>query len=419
MKNKWSNSQLLEYLANVLLDEPGVTRKSFDAYKDKPCTSKVYITIFGTWNNAKSCARQSIAPEGSEPAPFDMKQERDKRIISELKKENISLRKQRLTTEEVRKYIFELRDSPVVMPDWLINTSSTSSIHGVPTLLLSDLHFGEVVKPEQVFNVNAYNMDIAEERIRFLAQGTIDLLTKHLKSDYPGLVLLLGGDIVSGTIHDELIASNEEPIMPTVLRAFEILGWFIRQMKKHFPKLAIFCCPGNHGRTTKKISFKDTGLLSYDWLIYSMLERFFESDEDISFSITPGDDLQYKIYNHTYRLTHGSQFRGGQGFLGHIAPVTRGEIRKRTAAESYGQDYDTLVIGHFHTYGFFKRVICNGSVVGYSEYSMNNNFPYERAQQALWITHPEHGITFSCPVFCSKRAKAIKTNWVSWPGKEQ
>ena len=411
---------LLKYLNGVLQEVPGLSMREFDSYNDKPATERVYRSAFGTWEKAKKLA-QDLKPGNSDldnKAPvFDIKAEQNKKRLQQLRKENTRLRSERLTTEEVRKYIFELKDTPVVMPEWLVTPKGKQSIHGIPSLLLSDIHFGEVIKADQVFNVNEYNMDIAEERMQMLAQNTVDILTNHLKSDYPGLVLLLDGDIVSGTIHDELIATNEEPIMPVVVRAFELLGWFIQQMKEYFPKLMIFCCPGNHGRTTKKVPFKNTGLLSYDWLIYTLLDRYFEADDSVSFVITPGDDLQYKIYNHGYRLTHGSQFRGGQGFLGHIAPVTRGEIRKRTAAESYNQSYDTLVIGHFHSYGTFKRVICNGSIVGYSEYSINNNYPYERPQQALWLTHPQHNITFHCPVFVTKEAQVKKTPWVSWPGE--
>jgi hypothetical protein len=231
------------------------------------------------------------------------------------------------------------------------------------------------------------------------------------------LVILLNGDFVSGNIHDELTITNEKPIMPIVLAELGRLTWFIEEMSKHFPKIALFCCPGNHSRITKKPVFKDKALTTYDWLIYSLLEKHFENNSRIHFEITPGDDIQFKVYSHTYRMTHGAQFRGGQGFLGHIAPVTRGEIRKRSAAESYNQLYDTLVLGHFHSYGWFKRAIINGSLVGYSELSFGANFDYERPQQALWINHPDHGITFRVPIFCTKEEKSKPAPWITWQEK--
>ena len=405
-------AEMLRFLKNTMDKEPDITSRKFDQFPDKPCTESVYRHVFGSWEKAKHLACQ---PSVGHVAPFDFKKERSKKTVTELRKEIVNLKKTRLTTEEVRRYIFELKDGPTKVPDWLVKVGKGKpSMHGVPTLLLSDWHIGEVIKSEQVFGVNEFNLDIAGERIQMLANNTIEVLTQHLKSDYPGLVLLLNGDFVSGCIHDELITTNEEPIMPIVLKTYGMLIWFIEQMMSHFSKLMVFCAPGNHARTTKKPAFKDIGATSYDWLIYNLLESHFEDSPDVCFNITSSDDLQYKIYNHGYRMTHGGQFRGGQGFLGHIAPVTRGEIRKRSAAESYGMDYDTLVIGHFHSYGTFKRVVVNGSLIGYGEYAIGNNLPYERPQQALWLTHPEHGITFSCPIFCTKENLPKKTPWITW-----
>jgi len=298
-------------------------------------------------------------------------------------------------------------------------TSSKISNHGVPTLLISDLHYGEVVRPDQVFGVNEYSLETADKRMRMLARGTIDILTNHLKSNYPGIVLCLAGDFVTGTIHEELLVTNESPIMPVIMRVYNMMIWFIEEMKRIAGNVQLFCVHGNHSRTFKKPIYKESALSSYDWLIYTLLERHFQNDKNVNFSISPGDDIQFKIYNLRYRMTHGGQFRGGQGFLGHIAPITRGEIRKRTAAQSYNQNYDMLLLGHFHSTGFFKKIITNGSVIGYSEYSMCNNYPYERPQQSLWLTHPEYGITFQIPIFCTEE-KTINEQepWVSWRGGE-
>lgn len=430
--------ELIRFLAMEMMTNPKVTAAAFDNVPNKPATERVYRRLFGTWNNAKEMARafMPLSPEPpaeKEPveieklsATRDLDIDRLKKTIGSLKNENLKLYKKQLTLANVREYIFDLKDSPAVIPDWTLKDyyldegrAKGPSTHGVPTLLLSDFHLGEVVDPKQVFGVNEFNTRIAEQRIQELAGRTIDILTNHLKGNHPGIVLLLNGDFVSGCIHEELLITNEQPIMPVVIKAYELLVWFIQRMEEAFGKVQLFCCHGNHSRTFRKPIYKESALSSYDWLIYTLLDRYFTNNDNVNFVVSPGDDIQFKIYNHSYRMTHGGQFRGGQGFLGHIAPVTRGEIRKRTAAESYGQNYDTLIVGHFHSYGLFKRVICNGSLVGYSEYSMNNNFPYERPQQALWFTHPDFGITFSCPVFCTTEKQPEKPQWVSWRKQDE
>lgn len=414
VKNNIDKGLLKAYLVEVMKTQPEISKVDFNKLPDKPGTTEVYRRNFGSWTLAKTLARQKS--ENTEAIKFDFKGAKTEKLITSLRREVKRLRKNELTIEEVRRYIFKLQDIKPTVPSWLISTKKRKvSIHGVPSLLLSDFHMGEVVVPEQVFGVNEFNLTIASERIRKVVENATDILTNHLKSDYPGLVLLLNGDFVSGNIHEELLVSNEKPIMPVVIETYNSLIWAIETLAKTVPNIMVFCCHGNHSRTFKKPIHKNAALSSYDWLIYTMLDRYFRDNNKINFQIAPNDDIQFKIYNHGYRLTHGGQFRGGQGFLGHIAPVARGEIRKRLAAESYGQNYDTLIIGHFHSYGMFKHVITNGSLVGYSEYSMNNNFPYERPVQALWLTHPKHGITFSCPVFCTSEALKKPKPWVSWP----
>jgi hypothetical protein len=56
-------------------------------------------------------------------------------------------------------------------------------------------------------------------------------------------------------------------------------------------------------------------------------------------------------------------------------------------------------MGHWHQLIMAQGMVVNGSLVGYSEFSAVNNFAPERAQQALWLVTPEHGVTLTAPVF--------------------
>lgn len=58
--------------------------------------------------------------------------------------------------------------------------------------------------------------------------------------------------------------------------------------------------------------------------------------------------------------------------------------------------------------------IVNGSLKGYDEYAYAGNFGFEEPKQALWLTHPERGITFQMPVFVEEKVKANTDAWVSW-----
>jgi len=301
-------------------------------------------------------------------------------------------------------------------PDWLIKPmKAASKSPGVPTILASDWHFGEVIDPSQIGGVNQYNMTIAKRRARTLIERAMDLLTNHMVNPkYPGIVFALAGDMVSGNIHEELVATNEMEIMPVVIELFGVLTWCINTLANEFGKVFVPCVSGNHGRDTYKIRAKGRNFTSFDWLLYSFLAKRFENDKRVSFLIPNGPDALFKIYNHRYLLTHLDQFRGGDGMIGALGPIIRGDHKKRSRNAQIDMEYDTMIGGHWHQLIQLQRIIVNGSLCGYNEYAYANNFGFEPPRQAMWITHPEHGITFTMPVNVEDKKQAkIQTNWVS------
>ena len=316
----------------------------------------------------------------------------------------------------VKKQIIGLANGKPRIPAWLLANAPAHGSPGVPTLMLSDLHWGEIVDPEQVGGVNSYNLEIAHERIRRIVDATIDLLHNHMVNpDYPGIVLALGGDMVTGDIHEELTATNEKEIMPVVLDLWGVLAWAIETLANKFGKVFVPAVGGNHGRNTKKIRAKGRNFTSFDWLLYQFLAKRFEADERVTFFIPDGPDALYSIYGHRYLLTHGDQFHGGDALIGALGPIVRGDHRKRSRNGQIGMSYDTIVMGHWHQLMQTQRFIVNGSLIGYNEYAYNSNFPFEAPRQALWITHPGRGITFHMPVQADpKHIIQQDTEWVKW-----
>lgn len=302
-------------------------------------------------------------------------------------------------------------------PTWIVNVRDKASSPGVPTLFISDVHGGEVVYGSQINNVNEYNVAIMRERFKVLVSSAIHLLRIiSPKMDYPGIVLPLGGDMISGNIHDELTATNELNSMPAVLELFGILVWVITVLVGTFGRVFLPCVPGNHGRDTAKIWNKDRHHTSFDWLLYRFLAKHFENDKRITFFIPDGPDAYYKVYDHAYLLTHGDQFRGGDGMIGCLGPILRGDHKKRSRNAQVDLEYDTMIMGHWHQYIHHGRVIVNGSLKGYDEYAYAGNFGFEQPQQALWLTHPKYSITYRMPVFVDRARAPAKTSWVSVPG---
>jgi hypothetical protein len=270
----------------------------------------------------------------------------------------------------------------------------------------SDFHWAEKVKSSQVFGLNHYDVETAKYRLSKLVGNTFWLLDEHLAPrQYPGFVLNLGGDMVSGDIHSELTETNEQFMMPTLLDLYKNLRHAIQQMADKYTKLLIPCVYGNHGRTNKKPQHKDQAYKNFDWLLYHLLADYFSDNENIRFLIGDDDEVQYQVLNHVYRLTHGSQFRGGVGFIGPIAPITRGEHKKRIVSQSQDTVYDTLLLGHFHKCHWSSKIVVNGSLKGYDEFAADHNLEYEDPKQMMWLTDTTRGKVSPLEIWCEDTGK--------------
>jgi hypothetical protein len=359
--------------------------------------------------------RMKLKPAPSALPDPKLLQAEIKRLEGVLAAEKKGYEAAQITEAKVQKHILGLARAPISTPPWTLNAPKSSS-PGTPTLFCSDWHWDEVVQASQIGGVNSYDRTTAHKRLHALVETAVYLL-KILspKMDYPGIVVPLGGDMISGNIHDELVATNEFNTMPTILDLLGKLVWMIDRLKAEFPKVFLPCVSGNHGRNTHKIWTKDRHATSFDWLIYNLLAKHYENDPQVQFLIPDGPDAYYRVYGHRFLLTHGDQFRGGDGLIGCLGPIIRGDHKKRSRNAQIDMEYDTMLLGHWHTYIHHSRVIVNGSLKGYDEYAYTNNFGYEKPQQALWVNHPKHGITYRMPVKVdrSQQEQKQKTPWVS------
>lgn len=329
------------------------------------------------------------------------------------------------TAKTLRELAFGLAEHSLEPPEWITNEpEDIKSCRGIPTLFISDWHWGEVVNYDEVSGHNEFNLSIARERAQKCFSRFVEIYSENIVgADYAGCVLAIGGDMVSGNIHDELTETNEMQIMPTILDCAENIIAGINKLLEYFPSVACFCVTGNHGRTTVKNKFKKRAHTSYDWLISTLCEKHFETDERVRFRIPEGPDCMYSVYNTKYLLTHGDQLgRGGGGAIGMLGPVTRGDQKRRTRQMGMGEPYDILICGHWHQLAMLRSSITNGSLKGFDEFAYSLSFSPEPPMQASWLTHPVYGVTYQIPIFCDDiymPNQGSGHRWVGWQKYEK
>lgn len=335
----------------------------------------------------------------------------DKLVLANDEKHNEILRLRRLqkasdiraeSAERSLDIVQSISEATPKVPSWRAPKPSKGVKHrGTPTLLLSDLHLGEVVNPAEIEFANGYDVDIAEARLRHTFESAIKLCRSYISGvEYDGFVLALGGDILGGSIHPELSKTNGQTDFEAVVYWVPKIAAGIEMLADEFGKVYVPCVAGNHDRSpaNRRTPSKQRAQDSFSWIIYHWIQDYFRKDSRVQVEVSTGADLRYSIYDTTYNLTHGDQFKGGNGIGGVAVPIMRGAYKKAQRQASIGSPYDYLVLGHFHQLMFLPGIIMNGSLKGYDEYAYTSNFGFERPQQALWLTTPERGVTLQVPV---------------------
>lgn len=311
-----------------------------------------------------------------------------------------------ISAESIRNEVFKLADVTANPPDWIIaDETNVKTDREMPIAIWSDWHVGEYVDPKQVNGVNEFDLEIAKKRVRRLVESTIHICYDHRKNpSYKGIIINLAGDFISGDIHQELIETNEFSSLPAMMHCFDLMVWALTAMADRFERVFCPCTFGNHGRNTHKPQHKNAAYQNFDWLMYQLLDRHFKNDPRITFYIPTQVDAQYEAYGIRFMLTHGDNLgtSGGDGIIGALGPIMRGDSKTRNANAAMNADYDVILMGHWHQYLEMPGAIgfVNGCLIGYNEYAKNRRFRYQRPTQTLFFVHTKHGITFRTPVYC-------------------
>ena len=298
------------------------------------------------------------------------------------------------------------RKAPISPPVW--TTKPRKGGHAALVVAqLTDWHFDEVVHPEEVLGLNAYNREIALRRFRTWAERVVSLPRDYFAGlQIEGLVLLATGDMLSGDIHAELRESNEAKLLSSLLYWTEQIIAALELLEREYAgHLSVHAVVGNHGRLTVKPVFKGRAHTNVEWLLWSIIrDRLHDRGSKVSVDVSESMDLNVAIYGRNHLLTHGDQFHGGTGISGAMAPLLLGTHRKGVRQAAAAMPMDLMVLGHFHQLLDLPGLMMGGSGKGYDEYAFGLNLRPELAQQALWITTPERGKTMTMPVVVQDRA---------------
>lgn len=333
----------------------------------------------------------------SETVSFERAERAERSIVSELKRRNEYLIK---TLEESERSYDDLLNIKQPVDVFSINPSgkSTRMNRAIPIVSLSDWHIEERVESGVVNGFNDYNLKIAEERAKKLFVNLIKVNT-ILSRDVSinDMVLWLGGDFISGYIHDELIENNQLSPLEAIRAAKKMIRSGIDFILSNTKlNLIIPCSVGNHGRNTKKMHISTSYKTNYEFMMYCDLQDYYQYTKRVTFHINKSDDCYIESLGRVNRFFHGEQIKYGGGIGGLTVPLIKFIHRKNQQ-----QHADMNFLGHFHQNLYPTQDSCvNGSMIGLSGYGYKLGFKPEVPCQAYTLLNQKYGYTIKTPLFC-------------------
>lgn len=258
---------------------------------------------------------------------------------------------------------------------------------------LSDWHVEEVVRPETVLHLNAYNPEIAKDRATQCFQRIIRLVKKEQQDvDINHLVVWLGGDFISGNIHEELLETCAMPPVQAAMFAQELLYSGLAFLRDHFKgQITVVCNSGNHARTTRQVHISTEYGNSLETFMYCTLRQRLTGMEWV---IPEGYHAVIDVFGKRLAFNHGHFVKYGGG----IGTLTVPLMKAIHGWSSAMPDIAHTTIGHFHQYLQHRKFCVNGSLIGYSPYAVSLKCEFEPPCQAMYLWDAKRGRSVSIPI---------------------
>lgn len=294
-----------------------------------------------------------------------------------------------------------IASSPPRRATYTIESREPSSPHeATAVLLVSDLHPEETVSPDTVSDLNEFDLAIARERMERLFIGAKWMIEALRDRGGPGFVirdLVLGilGDLITNTIHPELLESNALGPADATIYVTELLRGGIDYLLRETDLERIYCpcVHGNHDRMTPKMRHSTKAANSLATIVYHQLAQLYADEPRVEFDIARGSLLYTEVYGHTIRWTHGDDVRYWGGVGGITIP-----LRKAIDSWDKSRPAHLTCLGHFHQVTDHRDFVVNGSLIGYSAFAQAIKARFEPAAQAFFLLDRRRGKRMFSPV---------------------
>lgn len=323
-------------------------------------------------------------PEKSEPTYEEVGQlELLKRQLSEARKQ---LRDRSVVDAGSLAIAEAIRETVPTRPPVLPGKPPRITKNRLPTagiLDLGDWHYGEVVDFEATGGVYRYNPTIAAERFDYTVNEAIRLGREHKIGQ---MVVILGGDMISGNIHDDLNRTNESMVVNQTLEMSEIVCGGIEKVVSAFQIVQALSVSGNHPRLEKIPHFKHKQVENLDYMLDAIVQIKTKNQDNLEWLTRKSFWNNFEVEGRRFLTMHGDTNKQ-QNSMGISFYSIEKELRKYMGLVNDGTipHFHDIIGHHQHTLAAIPvggaMYYLNGSGKGGDEYSLGGSRPPSPARQ--------------------------------------
>jgi len=302
-------------------------------------------------------------------------------------------------SESERRVAAALGITQPVKPFKIEKNKSINGGQATAIVMASDWHVGERVDAHTINWLNEYNPDIAQARAQRFFANTLRLVRSARRDvTIEHLVLWMGGDLITGYIHDELEESNYmSPIEESIFAKSLFLGGLkLWKESGGFKRITVVTSFGNHGRTTMKRRISTGYKNSFEWMLYRDMASIYKDDEVVRFQVENGYFNYLNVYGRELRFHHGDNIKYGGGVGGLTIPLVK-YIQRSNSQRKAAADF----IGHYHQRMPFNPVHAfsvNSSLIGFNAYAQSIGASPEPPTQNFQLLDEKRGFTVAAPI---------------------